>query len=121
MIPGTEKGAGFSASFKYAASGFLATLRGRNFRIQIFIGVFALFLCKLLPVSVSETCIVLLCIGLVLAGECLNTSIEAVVDLACPQLHPLAKTAKDCAAAAVLVLSAVSSIIALAIFVPKLL
>ena len=46
-------------------------------------------------------CIVL--IGLVIATELINTAIEAVVDLACPEIHPLAKTAKDTAAAAVFV------------------
>jgi len=47
--------------------------------------------------------IVALAIGLVFAAELLNTALEAVVDLVCPEQHPLAKLAKDCAAAAVLV------------------
>lgn len=121
MIPGTGKGAGFFSSFRYALGGLTACFKGRNFRIQLCMGVLALLLCGLLRVSCVETCIVLICIGLVLAGECLNTALEAAVDLACPKIDPLAKLAKDCAAAAVLVLSAVSSIIALLIFLPKLL
>lgn len=121
MIPGTGKGAGFVSSFRYALQGLAASFKGRNFRIQLFVGALALVLCRVLRVSYVEACIVVVCIGLVLAGECLNTAIEAVVDLACPRIHPVAKLAKDCAAASVLVLSAVCSIIALFIFVPKLL
>jgi len=43
-----------------------------------------------------------LAIGLVFAAELLNTAIEAVVDLASPEWHALAKRAKDAAAAGVL-------------------
>ncbi|MBO7740926.1 MAG: diacylglycerol kinase [Victivallales bacterium] len=35
-------------------------------------------------------------------AELINTAIEAVVDLACPEWHPLAKRAKDLGSAAVL-------------------
>ena len=40
---------------------------------------------------------------LIPALELVNTALEAVVDLASPDYHPLAKAAKDCAAGAVLV------------------
>ena len=40
---------------------------------------------------------------LIPALELVNTALEAVVDLASPDYHPLAKVAKDCAAGAVLV------------------
>lgn len=45
-------------------------------------------------------------IALVLVAELLNTAIEALVDLVSPGDHPLAKQAKDVAAAAVLVAAA---------------
>lgn len=63
-------------------------------------------------------CIVL--IGLVIATELINTAIEAVVDLACPEIHPLAKTAKDTAAAAVLVFAITAVLCGLFLFVPKI-
>jgi len=47
--------------------------------------------------------VVALAMGLVLVAELLNTALEAVVDLVSPEQHRLAKLAKDCAAAAVLV------------------
>jgi diacylglycerol kinase len=56
-----------------------------------------------LHLSASSWAIVVLAIALVLAAELANTAIEAVVDLASPDDHPLAKRAKDVAAAGVLV------------------
>jgi diacylglycerol kinase len=50
----------------------------------------------------------------------MNTALEAVVDLASPGLHPLAKIAKDVAAGAVLI-TALSAVIAGSIiFYPKI-
>ncbi|MBE3606562.1 diacylglycerol kinase [Campylobacter sp. RM13119] len=40
---------------------------------------------------------------LVLVCECLNSAIERVVDLASPNIHPLAKCAKDAASSAVMI------------------
>ena len=54
--------------------------------------------------------------------ELLNTATEAVVDLSVGRrFHPLARIAKDCAAAAVLVAALSSLMIALLLLVPPLL
>ena len=50
--------------------------------------------------------VVFLAIALVVAAELLNAAVESVVDLVSPEDHPLAKRAKDIAAAAVLVAAA---------------
>ncbi|MDB5070908.1 MAG: diacylglycerol kinase [Candidatus Eremiobacteraeota bacterium] len=50
--------------------------------------------------------VLLLATALVLVAELLNTALEAVVDLVSPEDHPLAKAAKDVAAAGVLVAAA---------------
>jgi diacylglycerol kinase len=60
----------------------------------------------ILRLSALGWAIVVLAIALVLAAELANTAIEAVVDLASPDEHPLARRAKDVAAAGVLVASA---------------
>jgi diacylglycerol kinase len=57
----------------------------------------------------------------VLGAEALNTAIEFVVDLVSPQWHPLARDAKDVAAAAVLLASATALGVGLLVFIPKLL
>lgn len=42
------------------------------------------------------------CMVFVLVCECFNSAIERVVDLASPEIHPLAKAAKDAGSAAVM-------------------
>jgi len=50
--------------------------------------------------------VLFLTIALVVGAELLNAAVESVVDLVSPDDHPLAKRAKDVAAAAVLVAAA---------------
>lgn len=50
-----------------------------------------------------ETVLLLSLMGLVLVAELLNSGLEAIVDMASPDYHLLAKKAKDCGSAAVLV------------------
>lgn len=69
--------------------------------------------------SSIEWMIIVLVIGAMLAFEMFNSSMERIVDLASPDLHPLAKQAKDMAAGAVLVFAIASAIIGLLIFLPK--
>jgi diacylglycerol kinase (ATP) len=56
-----------------------------------------------LRVSPIEFALLALSILFVLFAEMINTAVEAVVDLASPGFHPLAKVAKDTAAGAVLI------------------
>lgn len=69
--------------------------------------------------AIVEWLIIILAITLVIGAEMVNTAIEYVVDLASPEIHPLAKQAKDVAAGAVLVFAMASVIIGLLIFLPK--
>jgi diacylglycerol kinase len=71
-------------------------------------------------VSAIQWCILILTIGAVLILEGLNTAIEALVDLASPSCHPLAKVAKDVAAAMVLMAAIGSVPIGLLILGPPL-
>ncbi len=56
-----------------------------------------------LKVTPLEFALLALSILAVLCAEMFNTSVEAIVDLVSPGYHPLAKTAKDTAAGAVLI------------------
>jgi diacylglycerol kinase len=67
-----------------------------------------------------EWALLLLCITGVLVAEMGNTLIEALVDLASPGYHPLARRAKDVAAGAVLVTAIGSAAVGLAILGPHL-
>ena len=78
-------------------------------------------LSALLGLRGAELAVLVLAIGLVLATEALNTALEALVDLASPGFHPLAKIAKDVSAAGVLLAALTAAIVGLAVLVPRLL
>lgn len=109
-------------SFKYAWAGIsYAFQTQRNFRIHVLIGGIALGLGLYLRLSSVEVAILSLTIGAVLAMELLNTAIESVVDLTVKQTyHELARIAKDCAAAAVLISALVALIVASSLLIPPL-
>src|SRR5437899_1501642 len=88
-------------SFRYAFAGLFYVLRTqRNFRIHLAVGALAVLLGAVLRLSAPEWALLAVVITLVLAVEMVNTVVEAVVDLASPAYHPLAKIAKDVAAGA---------------------
>ena len=111
------------ASFRYAAQGLAYGFRSqRNFRIHVVTGslVFALGLWLGLPTA--QLAVLVLTVAAVLVLELINTATEAVVDLAIGrQFHPLARIAKDCAAAAVLVAAMASLLVAVLLLAPPLL
>ncbi len=64
--------------------------------------------------------VIVLTIAMVFTAEFINTAIEAVVDLASPVQHPLAKVGKDVGAGAVLVAALAGIVIGLLIIGPPL-
>jgi diacylglycerol kinase (ATP) len=74
-----------------------------------------------LEIKIQEWTILILTIGTVWTAEFINTSLEAVVDLASPAKHPLAKLGKDVGAAAVLIAAISSIAIGILILGPPLL
>jgi diacylglycerol kinase (ATP) len=109
-------------SFQYAWAGIrYAFQTQRNFRIHVFVGAFAVSLGIFLGLPAVEMAVITLTIGAVLAMELLNTALESVVDLTVKQnYHELAKIAKDCAAAAVLISALVAVGVAGSLILPKL-
>lgn len=77
----------------------------RSFRGQIVITFIAIASLIFLKATPQWWAIFILVIGATLAAELINTSLEYVLDLLHPGLHSQIEKAKDCAAAAVLVLS----------------
>ena len=99
---------GFTASrlrsFGNAFHGWWYVLRTqRNAWLHAIIAAVVLALGIWLGLRPVEWAVILLTMTVVFAAEFLNTAIEAVVDLASPQQHPLAKVGKDVGAAAVLI------------------
>ena len=64
--------------------------------------------------------VIVLTIAMVFTAEFINTAIEAVVDLAMPIHHPLAKVGKDVGAGAVLIAALAGVVIGLLIIGPPL-
>ena len=100
--------AGLGRSFRWAARGFWSCLRReRNLRIHLTAACWALWLCWALKLGRLQLAVLMLSSALVISSELVNTAIERLTDLACQRKwHPLAKAAKDTAAAAVLIAAA---------------
>lgn len=116
----TKKGFSLASAFRCALQGVLDTSHERNFRIELCFAVLALVLGLFFGISLVEWCIVVVCFGLVLGGECFNSALEAIVDLASPDIHELARVAKDAAAGGVLLFSIASFIVGALIFLPRI-
>jgi diacylglycerol kinase len=98
-------------SFRNAFIGWGYVIRTqRNAWIHAVVSVLVFILAFWLRIALRDWAILILTIGTVWTAEFLNTALEAVVDLASPQLHPLAKVGKDVGAAAVLI-AAISSVL----------
>ena len=108
-------------SFRHAFRGWFYALRTqRNAWIHSVVATVVLILGIWLRLSSTDWAILILTIAMVFAAEFMNTAIEAVVDLASPESHPLAKIAKDVGAAAVLVAALAAILIGLLILGPPL-
>lgn len=117
----TRKGFSLASAFRCALQGILDTSHERNFHIELCFMVLCIILGFAFGISVTEWLVVVVCFGMVLGGECINSSVEAVVDLASPEFHELARKAKDAAAGGVLLFSVASFVVGVIIFVPRIL
>jgi diacylglycerol kinase len=110
----------FLMAFVYAFAGIRFVLRQRNPRIQLMVGVLVCGLAAWLRVSRIEWAMLILCIGIVIAAESINSAAEAMVDLLSPEIRPAAKIAKDTAAGAVLIAAVAAVVVGLLILGPPL-
>jgi len=108
-------------SFRNAFSGWWFVVRTqRNAWIHAVFSVITLAVCFWLRLSTIEWALIIIAIALVWTAEFLNTALEAVVDLASPEQHRLAKVGKDVGAAAVLIAAFSAFLIGLLIIGPPL-
>jgi diacylglycerol kinase len=109
-----------ASAFRYAFNGCISFFGSeRNGRIQLIVAICVIIVSLVARLTHIEWCIVLLCIGLVISLEMINSAIEKICDHIQPDYHILIKTIKDIAAAAVLWVSIISVIAGLLIFIPK--
>jgi len=108
-------------AFRFAISGLWYTLcTQRNMRIHLVIAAVVAGVGVWLRLSAERWAIIVLTSGLVLVSEMTNTVIENLVDLVCPEYHPLAKVVKDVMAGAVVLAAGVAVIVGLLIIGPPL-
>jgi len=108
-------------AFKYAFTGWWYVIRSeRNAWIHAVASITVLLLSWWLHINRREWALIILAIAIVWIAEFLNTALEAVVDLASPQEHPLAKVGKDVGAAAVLIAAGAAALVGLLILGPPL-
>lgn len=108
-------------SLGYALAGWLYMLRWqKNTRLQAVASVIVFPLALFLRVSAVELAVLILTVSMVWMAEFINAAVEAVVNLASPEFHPMAKVAKDVAAAAVLLGVVASVLIGVLILGPPL-
>ena len=104
-------------SFNFAAEGIIHVLRTqRNMRIHFVVAALVLIAGVVSGVDKLELIALLLAIAFVLIAEMLNTAVEAAVDVATTSFDPMAKLAKDIAAGAVLIATAVAVAVGYLVF-----
>lgn len=108
-------------SFGYAFAGWRYVLRTQpNAWIHAIISIAVVLLGLWLELQRLEWAAIILTFMVVWMAEFTNTAVEAVVDMVMPNPHPLAKAAKDVAAAAVLIGALGAVLVGLLILGPPL-
>ncbi|MCB9113129.1 MAG: diacylglycerol kinase family protein [Anaerolineales bacterium] len=108
-------------SFGHAFHGWGYVLRTqRNAWIHSVIATAVFIVGLWIGLSPHDWAVIILTAAFVFSAEFINTAIEAVVDLATVEHHPLAKIGKDVGAAAVLVAALAAVLVGLLILGPPL-
>jgi diacylglycerol kinase len=107
--------------FGFALHGWRLFFRTeQNGQIQGVVALAVLVLGFVFRISATEWLVLMLCIGLVLGLEMLNSAVEKLCDHVHPQWHLQIKWVKDVTAGAVLWAALVSAIVGCIVFIPKL-
>ena len=110
----------FLSSIHNALAGIRYVIRTqRNAKIDLVITLLVLIGAIFFHLNAFEWIAILFATGLVWTSECLNTGIEKATDLSSPEIHPLARAAKDSAAGGVLIAALTAASIGAIIFLPK--
>jgi diacylglycerol kinase (ATP) len=96
----------FWRSFHHAFEGVIYATRTQwNMRLHLIAAALVLVATLYLHLQRPYVIGIVITVAVVIAFELINTAIEAIVDLTTPEIHPLAKVAKDAAAGAVLIVA----------------
>ncbi|MDR1154083.1 MAG: diacylglycerol kinase family protein [Bacteroidales bacterium] len=110
------------ASFRYAFNGLKLLIKEEhNARIHAFVALCVLIAGWGFGISRNEWIAVILCIGMVIALELINSAIERMADFVSPEKRPEIKKIKDLSAGAVLTGAIAAATVGLIVFLPKIL
>lgn len=115
------KNKNFIDAWKKALSGILYAVKTqRNIKVQLCIAVVVIICAIIFKLNITECMFLTFATMLVIITEMVNTAIEEAVNLSTKEFHPIAKIAKDVAAGAVVLAALNAVIIAIFIFVSKI-
>ena len=107
-------------SFLNALKGLSAAIRNeRHMRVHLILSLLTICLGFYYELILWEWVAILICIGMVVSLEIINTAIEEVCDFIHRDHHPKIGLIKDLSAGAVLMISFISLLVGLLIFLPK--
>lgn len=93
---------------------------GKSFIIYVFCSLIEIIAGFAFNVNGLEWILIISMLGIILAIELLNTSIEVTCDAITKEFNPYIKVAKDCGSAATFVIFIVTVILNIIIFLPKI-
>lgn len=109
-------------SFGNALRGIWYCMRNeRNFQIHLVIASAVIVLMLILNLNKLESSIIIILIFFVIVLEMINTSLEKLLDIIEPQMHPMIRVIKDIVAGSVLVSAGCAVVVGLIIFIPYIL
>lgn len=104
-------------TFKHAIDGLIWAIKHeRNLKIHFIAALIVCLTGFYLDISTSHWIVLILCIGMVISAELLNTAIEKTLDLLHPEISEKVKIIKDISAGAVLILSIIAAIVGCLVF-----
>lgn len=110
-----------SKSFIYATHGIISAYKTeQNLIVHTIALIINIVLMIVLKLNMIECALIVIAITIVFALEMVNTAIEYAIDMAMPQIHPLAKISKDVSSGAVLISAIGACVVGLIIYLPKI-
>lgn len=107
--------------FGYAIKGLRTSIKEeKSLVIHLIVAFLTVILGMILQLNTTNWAIVIVVIGIVISSELINTTIENLVDMVSFKFNFNAKKIKDVAAASTLILAICAIVVALLIFIPRI-
>lgn len=121
QVPDSHKARSRIQSFRHAFAGLWYVLQTqRNAWIHLIATLTVVLVGIWLRLERQDWALLIISILIVWLAEIINTALEAITDLASPEVHPLARVGKDVGAGAVLLASISAVILAILILLPAI-